>query len=454
MDLSDPPFEALTHGRLDNAYVTPETGLVALTVWCPGGARRLGVGVGPRAVGIGWLPRSPSFHAGSKHPLIAALKAHALGRPVRSVALDDDGALWVTLGDEGAHARIRLFAGLSGEVRVLDAEGALVLAWQGDRIRAPFVCEPEGTLDEVGAELSRGSDALAAELRRGALLKGLRAQAKRLARRREAVEHDLERVDDVARLQRIGRMLLAQGSKIAKGASKATLEDWEEGGTLEIELDPALPAKPQAEGFFAKAKRIARGEAMMWARLEETQRAIESVKALEAEVDAAETVTLALLEGWMTAAQVLGVTPKESTPGAGRAQKPPRLPFIEYADVKGHRVLVGRGAKDNDELTMRVAKPHDLWLHARGVPGAHVVVPLAKGAQCPTELLVDAATLAAYHSDARGQDLVEVTWTERRYVRKPKGSPTGRVTLDRERVMALRVEPDRVARILAARRER
>jgi predicted ribosome quality control (RQC) complex YloA/Tae2 family protein len=285
-------------------------------------------------------------------------------------------------------------------------------------------------------------------------VRGLRAHAKRLARRREAVEHDLERVDDVERLRRIGRMLLAQGSKIPKGASKATLEDWEAGGTLDVELDPALPAKPQAEGFFAKAKRLARGEAVMWARLEETQRALEATRALEAEVDAAETVTLALLEGWMTAGQVLGIALKESTPGAGRAQRPPRLPYLEYADAKGHRVLVGRGAKDNDELTLRVAKPHDLWLHARGVPGAHVVVPLEKGAPCPTELLVDAATLAAWHSDARGGDLVEVTWTERRYVRKPRHSPTGRVTLDREKVMALRVEPDRVARLLAARRER
>lgn len=454
MALTAPLLDALTHGRLDAAYVTPETGLVTLTFWCAGGARRLGVGVGPRAVGMGWLPRAPSFHAGTKHPLIAALKTHALGRPVRSIALDDDGALWITLGDDDAHARVRLFSGLAGEARVLDSLGALVLVWQGERVRAPFVCEPEGSLDEVGAELLRGSDALAAELRRGALLRGLRAHAKRLARRREAVEHDLERIDDVARLQRIGRMLLAQGSKIPKGAAKATLEDWEEGGTLEIELDPALPAKPQAEGFFAKAKRIARGEGLMWARLEETQRALDATRALEAEVDAAETVTLALLEGWMTAAQVLGIVMKESLPRSGRTQKPPRLPYIEYVDAKGHRVLVGRGARDNDELTQRVAKPNDLWLHARGVPGAHVVVPLARGAACPTELLVDAATLAAWHSDARGQDLVEITWTEKRYVRKPRHSPTGRVTLDREKVMALRVEADRLARVLAARRER
>ncbi len=443
----------LTHGRLDAAHVTPETGLVSLTVWCPGGARHLGVGVGPRVVGVGWLPRTPLFHAGSKHPLIAALKAHALGRSVRSASVDDDGAVWIALGDPGAVTRVRLLPAVAGEASVLDASGAAVVTWHGERVRPPRVCEPSGEADEVGAELLRVSDALAAELRRGALVRALRGLAKRLARRREAVEHDLERVDDVGRLQRIGRMLLAQGAKIPRGATRATLEDWETGGTLDVELDPARPAKQQAEGFFAKAKRIQRGERLMWARLDETQRALDAVRALEGEVDGAEAVTLELLKQWMEAAKALGVRENEATPGRGRAKQAPRSPFIEYAASNGGRVLVGRGAADNDALTLRVARPHDVWMHARGVPGAHVVVPLEKGASCPTELLVDAATLAAHHSDARGQDLVEVTWTERRYVRKPRKSPAGRVTLDRERVMALRVEPGRLTRLLASRRE-
>jgi predicted ribosome quality control (RQC) complex YloA/Tae2 family protein len=116
--------------------------------------------------------------------------------------------------------------------------------------------------------------------------------------------------------------------------------------------------------------------------------------------------------------------------------------------------LVGRGSVDNDKLTQRVAKPHDIWMHTRGVPGAHVVIPLARGATLHPEVLVDAATLAAHHSDARGADFVEITWTEKRYVRKPRKAPPGRVTLDREKVLALRLEPDRLARLLASRSER
>jgi predicted ribosome quality control (RQC) complex YloA/Tae2 family protein len=137
----------------------------------------------------------------------------------------------------------------------------------------------------------------------------------------------------------------------------------------------------------------------------------------------------------------------------GRAKAAPRRPYIEYVGAGGGKILVGRGAADNDRLTTKVARPHDLWMHARGVTGAHVVVPLVKGAQCPPELLVDAATLAVHHSDARGSDFAEVTWAERRYVRKPKGSPAGRVAVDREKVLALGADPARLRRLLAARVE-
>ena len=112
-------------------------------------------------------------------------------------------------------------------------------------------------------------------------------------------------------------------------------------------------------------------------------------------------------------------------------------------------MLVGRGAADNDRLTLRVARPHDLWLHARGVTGAHVVVRLGKGRTCAPETLVDAATLAAHFSDMRGEPLVDVIYTPRRFVHKRKGSAVGSVTLEREKVIAVRVEKTRLKRLLA-----
>jgi predicted ribosome quality control (RQC) complex YloA/Tae2 family protein len=80
-------------------------------------------------------------------------------------------------------------------------------------------------------------------------------------------------------------------------------------------------------------------------------------------------------------------------------------------------------------------------------------VPLEKGTSCPPDVLVDAATLAAHFSDARDEAVCDVSYVERRYVRKPRGSAPGAVTYDHEKVLALRVEPERLARLLGSREE-
>src|SRR5690606_39005964 len=118
----------------------------------------------------------------------------------------------------------------------------------------------------------------------------LRSHLKRLSRRAEAVRGDLARLDEAPRLQRIGRMLLAQADRIPKGADFALLEDWEEGGVLEVRLDPATPPRAQAPPFFEKARKLQRGEAIMRGRLQQTEDLVEKTRALEARVAEADEV--------------------------------------------------------------------------------------------------------------------------------------------------------------------
>ncbi len=306
---------ALRYGRLDAVALVPDTGLVVLTVWTASGVKHLAVGVGPWVAGVGWAPRTPAFVAPRTHPLVAALRAHGVGRTVRGVSLDEAEALWVTLGDAEVMARLRFVPAVRGEVQLSDATGQRFASWRG-AAPGPAARVLEGERVEVGAELLRLSDALAVSLRRRALVKSLEHRQRQLARRQAAVEGDLARLDDVARMQRMGRMLLAQGDRIARGATRAALEDWEEGGTLEVALDPALPAKAQAAGIFARAKRIAQAEAVMWARLEATAKAHAEVTALVEAVRDAEEVTAATLGQWTAAATALGA--RVEAPGATR----------------------------------------------------------------------------------------------------------------------------------------
>jgi predicted ribosome quality control (RQC) complex YloA/Tae2 family protein len=125
-----------------------------------------------------------------------------------------------------------------------------------------------------------------------------------------------------------------------------------------------------------------------------------------------------------------------------------RVAFRTFVARSGAKILVGKGAADNDTLTLHVAKPHDLWLHAKDRAGAHVVVPLGKGKSCPAEDLVDAAHLAAHFSDARDEKAVDIQYLPRRYVRKPKGSAPGAVVVDREKVLPLRFDSALLRRLL------
>ncbi|WP_437499426.1 NFACT RNA binding domain-containing protein [Sorangium sp. So ce1099] len=505
--------------RIDAAHANPATGLVALAVYA--GARRvLGVGVGPRVAGAGVLPRLPRLRAGASHPLVAAMRAHLVGRRVLAIEVRRDG-ITVVAGDplpgeedegegEGADdvvrapearpepaagggpepaagggpelaagggpelapgARLELAPGRRGEARLLDAAGRLILRWPPQGSAPPAeIAYPADPL-AAGAALVEASDEAAAGQEKAALARAVRARRAALERRAEAVRGDLGRLGSVARLQKTGQLLLAQGGRVPRGAAKAVLDDWETGGTIEVALDPARPPKAQAEAFFAKARRYQRGEAVMRARLAETERALAAVAALEADVAAAEARPEAL-EPLAQRARALGVSRAElagvGAAGGGeagaaagaagargaRAGRPaPRRPFHAFRSASGAAILVGRGAADNDALTTKHARPHDLWLHAKGVSGSHVVVPLPKGASCPADVLVDAATLAAHFSDARGEAVCEVSYVQRRHVRKPRGAAPGAVTYDREKVIAVRVEAERLSRLLATKEE-
>lgn len=107
---------------------------------------------------------------------------------------------------------------------------------------------------------------------------------------------------------------------------------------------------------------------------------------------------------------------------------------------EGYEILVGKAARDNDRLTLKVARPRDWWLHASGFAGSHVVVRVGEDGEVPRSVLERAAELAAYHSKARtagGKVVVHVCRASE--VRKPRGAPAGQVELKRYDV--LRVYP-------------
>jgi len=120
---------------------------------------------------------------------------------------------------------------------------------------------------------------------------------------------------------------------------------------------------------------------------------------------------------------------------AARSTEP--LPFRRFTlEDGGYTVWVGRNARESDVLTLQHARPYDLWMHARGVTGAHVVLRLRGRTDTPSKSVIErAAAIAAYFSKARGSSLVPVIVTPRKYVRKPKRAAPGAVMVEREEVL-------------------
>jgi predicted ribosome quality control (RQC) complex YloA/Tae2 family protein len=271
----------------------------------------------------------------------------------------------------------------------------------------------------------------------------LEVQRKRLVRRRDAIRGDLARVGEAEEAARLAALAAPTAGSLPRGATRVEVVDYVTGEpvTRFITLDPARSAREGLERIFQRARRLRKGASIGAARLGDAETTI-------AAIDGALAVVATALdeEAIVAARAVAKLRPlKEARSKPVQERKPA---FRTFRTPRGD-VLVGRGAARNDELTFRVAKPYHLWLHVRGVPGAHVIVPLRREQACPSDLLVDAAHLAAHFSDARGERMVEVTYVARKFVRKPRGAPPGAVTMEREKVLALRFDSARAEHLIA-----
>ncbi len=250
------------------------------------------------------------------------------------------------------------------------------------------------------------------------------------------------------------RLFVASAASATRGTRVLAAVDWTSGApeTIEMPLDPSKTPSEQLNAVFRRARRLAAGTLAARERLTATEMIAAGLREIALTL-ADPASDLASLE-----ARALALAPRDYTGAVRRvemAAKPrhkvaPRLPYRKFIGASGQVILVGRDAASNDELTLRVARPRDLWLHARNWSGAHVVVPLRKGTSCPADVLIQAAHLAAHFSDARTEQLVEVTYAPRRFVRKPRGSAPGSVVVDREKVIALRKEDAVLRKLLDA----
>lgn len=286
------------------------------------------------------------------------------------------------------------------------------------------------------AALTEGSQTLArASLVPSELMTALERRIGGAEGRLASLRKQLARLDDPVRMRAIGDLLLARMRLIPRGAARVSLEDFE-GGAVRVSLDPTLAPHENAARYYARAARAERAAATLPAEIEEAGTRLAAWYALAEEV----------AEGSVHAGELerrLG----PATPGARSRRGGAGLPYHRFRSSAGSGIRVGRGAESNHQLTFHHSDPDDIWLHARHASGAHVILRW-RGAGSPASRdLEEAAILAAVHSKGRTSGTVAVDWTRRKYVRRPRGAAPGTVTIEREKTVFVRPDPDVAKRL-------
>jgi predicted ribosome quality control (RQC) complex YloA/Tae2 family protein len=290
--------------------------------------------------------------------------------------------------------------------------------------------------DGVFASASEAADAYFTSLlirqsfdnRAGAARAELRKRASHHNKLLKQLELDLAGHADAEAHKRLGDLLLANLSTARREGNRVTLIDYfaDNADPVELEIDEHSTLPEEAERRFALYSRSKRAVRQITSRLAAVRSELD---ALDSQTETLEKIIADRDENALEKFTAKKSAPPVSARGSKIEKKIPGT--RSYLSSDGFEILVGRTARDNDHLTFKVAKPNDLWMHTGDYSGSHVVVRNTTRKEIPHRTIIEAAQLAAQFSQARHDPKVDVHYTQRKFVSKPKGAAPGLVKMTR-----------------------
>ena len=279
------------------------------------------------------------------------------------------------------------------------------------------------------------TDAYAAQ--RADMLNRLRQARQRLTRQLAALTADEPAPGEPEHLRRDAEWLLALGSQLDPSEAALVVDLGEE--TLTIPRTPGKSAVEQAEQMFKRAAKLERAAAFIPRRRTRLQADLAFLDQLEVDANTAENQPEIAAVGSELEKLRLTRAKRKSRAGAQPTGGPRR-----FESAGGYEILVGRNARQNDQVSFRHGRAEDLWLHARGAPGSHVVIR-RRGSDPDEATIRAAAQLAAFYSSLRGERNAPVSLTRCRFVSRAAGGRPGQVTIRNEETVIVPAEmPDDV----------
>ena len=260
------------------------------------------------------------------------------------------------------------------------------------------------------------------ETKKKSIISLIKADLKKMSRRKEAIKGDLEKlIKNTANCDK-GNTILANIGLIPHKAEIVELPNISNPDEiLKIELDPSKNPSENAQEYFEKFKKSKRGIPILEERLQQTE---EHEEYLNSYIDIiSETDNLQELEEIEDNLRHGKPISKNSHV---QISSPRKYKFMNFT------IISGKNPEQNDEVSLKIASKNDMWFHARGMGGSHVIIKSDKNEKPPKEVIVRAAEIAAYHSKGKNSSKVQVTQTFARHVQKKKGMAPGAVRVTKE----------------------
>ncbi len=251
-------------------------------------------------------------------------------------------------------------------------------------------------------------------------------ELKRLERLKGNLARDLEDAERAAEYRHFGNLLATHRHLLKSGMKDIVVRDFSGQKDIAIPLDPARSPDRNIRLYFTKAKKGEKGTLIIRNRKREAEREIRRSR------DALERISL-----MERPSELIPLVPLETTMEASRRAEKENARFRRFVIDERHTAYVGRSSAENDILTHRFASPSDLWFHAQGSAGSHVILKGAH-ASTPGTVIEKAASIAAYFSKARHSSTVPVIYAEKRHVRKPRKSKAGTALCSRGKTILVK----------------
>ncbi|MBM4330604.1 MAG: fibronectin-binding domain-containing protein [Deltaproteobacteria bacterium] len=323
------------------------------------------------------------------------------------------------------------------------------------KVLCPFILKSLGpAAEELFSSMNQAADNYYFEVvwqrkmveQKQAMGKRLRQLLHRLQKRRENLLLDQEKFEKDLALKSYGEILTSNYPKLKKGMREVEALDFRQDPprSVLIPLEEALDPAANVQRYFKRYKKAKRGIEFSLERISETEQEIAYLDSLLFQVEeAGDDEALGAIREELEEAKILSISKKQKMT---REKKETSLPVRRFRSTEGLEIYCGKHNVGNEYLLRKMARGNDLWFHAQGTPGSHVLLKVS-AKEPGFKSILEAAAIAAYYSRGKNSTRLPVDYTEVKNLRRPKGARPGFVIYSQQKTIFVKPEIERISNL-------